>query len=554
MTDKEGFKTILHSLSDGLVVADQEERIVLMNPAAEEMLGVASAATVGLSVRSLIPEDSLHFRLNALLQGEKDQNTFDIHWQGEGGLSQFFRVRLSAYPQKSRRLKGVILLLEDVTREHELDRMKNAFLATAAHELRTPLTSVLGYVELLQESEHLTAEQKSEFLGYIAEKGEWLSHLVDNLLDLGRMESGQPLNLERTSWNLRELLEYSVDPFRKAGANHRFIVEAPPHSIVVSADRSRVLQVLENLLTNAIKYSPRGGAIRVRAVAGEGEVLISVTDEGIGMTQEQVEKVFDRFYRADTSTTAVGGIGLGMSIAKGIVEAHGGTIRVESAPGRGTTVSFTLPWLGTEALSPHDQAQIMERRQEAEPEEKGSIRSEPGPVISEVEPEMRRVERLTEVVQRLSRARGLEQVMAIVRRAVRELTGADGATFILREGEFSYYAAEDAISPLFVGKRFPLDQCIGGWTILHNAPALVEDISADDRIPKEAYTSTFVRSLTTVPIGTTAPVAAIGAYWAIPHVTSETELQLLKMLANTTALVMEKIQSQEELERSGRNE
>lgn len=553
MTGKEGFKTILSSLSDGLVVADRKERIVFINPTAEKMLDIATPAAVGLLVRSLIPGDSLHSRLDALLRGEEGQNTFDIQWQRGGCLSEFFRVRLSAYPQKGRRLKGVILLLENVTREHELDRMKNEFLATAAHELRTPLTSVLGYAELLQQSEHLTAEERSEFLDYIRERGEWLSHLVDNLLDLGRMESGQPLSFERTSWNLRELLENSIDPYRKAGLHHRFIVEAPTHSVIVSADRSRVLQVLENLLSNAIKYSPHGGTIRVRAVAGDGDVLISVTDEGIGMTEEQVEKIFDRFYRADTSTTAVGGIGLGMSIAKGIVEAHGGIIRVDSAPGRGTTVSFNLPQLGSEALSSGDQARIMERQQDSEQEEKRIIGAKPSPVLTGIGPAMQRVERLTEIVQRLSKARGLEQVMAIVRRAVRELTGADGATFILREGEFSYYAAEDAISPLFVGKRFPLDQCIGGWTILHNAPALVDDISADDRIPKEAYTSTFVRSLTTVPIGTRAPLAAIGAYWAIPHVTSETELQFMKLLANTTAIVMEKLQLQEELERAGRN-
>jgi signal transduction histidine kinase/DNA-binding NarL/FixJ family response regulator len=169
--------------------------------------------------------------------------------------------------------------------------------------------------------------------------------------------------------------------------------------------------------------------------------------------------------------------------------------------------------------------------------------------IEHLERRTRGMARLVEAVQALSLARDLESIMAIVRRAARELTGADGASFVLRDGELCHYADEDAISPLWKGQRFPMSACISGWTMQHRQPAVIEDIYADSRIPADAYRPTFVKSLVMVPIRTEAPIGAIGNYWARPHRAGAEEVELLQALANTTSVAMENVQLYAGLER-----
>src|SRR5690606_26857093 len=147
---------------------------------------------------------------------------------------------------------------------------------------------------------------------------------------------------------------------------------------------------------------------------------------------------------------------------------------------------------------------------------------------------MAATEHLVDVLQELSQARELDAVMGIVRNAARNLTGADGATFVLRDGDYCHYADENAISPLWKGQRFPLQTCISGWVMLHARPAVIEDIYADPRIPAEAYRPTFVKSLAMVPIRGDKPVGAIGNYWAQRRVPTEDEVAVLQILANST--------------------
>jgi signal transduction histidine kinase len=158
------------------------------------------------------------------------------------------------------------------------------------------------------------------------------------------------------------------------------------------------------------------------------------------------------------------------------------------------------------------------------------------------------MERLVAVVQELSLARDLPALMAIVRRAARELTGADGATFVLREGNSCYYADEDAIEPLWKGMRFPIERCVSGWAMLHREAAIIEDIYADPRVPSDAYRPTFVKSLVMVPIRTVSPVGAIGNYWARKRRASPEEVKLLAALADSTSVAMENIQLYQSLE------
>ena len=157
---------------------------------------------------------------------------------------------------------------------------------------------------------------------------------------------------------------------------------------------------------------------------------------------------------------------------------------------------------------------------------------------------------LIRAVQDLSFARSIGEIQSIVRRVARRLTGADGATFMLRDGDYCLYADEDAISPLWKGQRFPISVCVGGWAMLNRKPVAIEDIYQDDRVPHEAYRATFVKSLALVPIRTLEPVGAIGNYWASSHRPTAEELELLQALADTTAVAMENVQVYEELERA----
>ncbi len=254
-------------------------------------------------------------------------------------------------------LGGTLCMLldsRDITRQKqaeavllEMDRMKSDFISTAAHELRTPLATMLGYTELLAAPDDFggfSDEQRKEFLAEIYLKGETLSRIIDEMLDISRIESGQSIALDCQPHELRALLSKIVQQFQVQSPKHAFRIEFPgKQPEVVDCDLHRITQVLENLLSNAVKYSPRGGTVTARGEIVAAAYVIGIADKGIGMTPEQQARAFDKFYRADSSNTAISGLGLGMSIARQIVEAHGGRIWVESEPGRGTKVSFSLP-------------------------------------------------------------------------------------------------------------------------------------------------------------------------------------------------------------------
>ncbi|OHB33674.1 MAG: hypothetical protein A2X84_03220 [Desulfuromonadaceae bacterium GWC2_58_13] len=224
-----------------------------------------------------------------------------------------------------------------------MDRMKNEFISTAAHELRTPLSIILGFAELLLLERKFSEEQKKDFLQTIVQKAGGLNTLINELLDLNRMESGGIIALNPVRCSINDIVLPLVDQYQKIYPGHRFEIELPPEKFELTIDPVKVGQVLENLLSNAVKYSPNGDLVTLTVGFDSHVYQVTVADKGIGMTPQQVEKIFDKFYRADASNTAIGGFGLGMAIAKQIVEAHGGAIWVESRLGEGTRVSFTLP-------------------------------------------------------------------------------------------------------------------------------------------------------------------------------------------------------------------
>ena len=240
-----------------------------------------------------------------------------------------------------------IVVLNDMTQERQLARVKSEFIATAAHELNTPLTSAMGFAELLINNDHFDRETQKEYLAIIFDKTEILKKIISDLLELSRSESGRKIHLEKEPCNLSVQLQRIVNSYKIEFSERRFQVDwSESGSNQIYCDRVLIGQVLENLLSNALKFSPADTPINVTGKKLDNEVRVSVNNQGDAMTPEQCALAFERFYRVNASSTAVGGLGLGLSIAKGIVEAHDGSIDIVSNSEDGTTVSFTLPRTG----------------------------------------------------------------------------------------------------------------------------------------------------------------------------------------------------------------
>ena len=335
---------ILRSVADGLIVTDMAHRLLLINRPAELLLGLESAQVLKRPLEEVLTSENLKEHLTACHRGLEETATIDFELDAALSATQRdIQARISVMRNREGMKTGLIMLLRDTTRERELDRMKSEFVSTAAHELRTPLTSIMGFSELLQQKDIIGPELQDECLGYIHRNAEVLQEIIDDLFILSRFQAGETVQMEQVPCNLEERLANLIEQYRARSAIHHFMFNLPHPMPPMVIDCDKVLQVLENLLSNAVKFSPDGGLIRVEGVL-KGRVLqLTVRDQGIGMTKAQLARIFDKFYRADASNTAAPGLGLGMALAKSIIEAHGGTIQAASRPGEGTAISFTLP-------------------------------------------------------------------------------------------------------------------------------------------------------------------------------------------------------------------
>jgi signal transduction histidine kinase len=252
---------------------------------------------------------------------------------------------------------GRIFVLRDVTRETEAERMRSALLATVSHELRSPLTAISGYTDTLLQDGPWDDRTQREFLEVIALSASRLSGLVDNLLDAATLDAGV-LSLQREPVRVERIAERVLAQRRLLATNWTLHLETRPGLPLADADPIRVEQVLANLVDNAIKYSPKGGPIRVRLWPTAAGVGVSVTDRGNGIPSEAIDHLFERFYRVDGAAAGTKGAGLGLFICKSLVEAHGGRISVESTPGVGSTFTFTLPALAEYADAVADRSGV----------------------------------------------------------------------------------------------------------------------------------------------------------------------------------------------------
>jgi PAS domain S-box-containing protein len=335
---------IVKSVADGLIVTDRYNRVILMNRTAEDLLGVRLSEVIDRPIDFAIQDETLRERVRSTLEKKKEGYEFDFELPSEDPKHPLImRARTSVITDREGKQTGIVTIIHDVTHEREVDRMKTEFISTAAHELRTPLTSIQGFSEIMLTRTDITDEEKKRFLSYINKQSVSLTMIVSDLLDIARIESGRGFTLNKIPFDICDTIEQVVPYFKENAPEHRFEVVSPGDPIEVHADKQKIEQVLKNLLGNAVKYSAKGGLIRVTSTVSASQCEIAVEDHGIGMSPEQVKKVFDKFYRVDASNTAIEGTGLGMTIVKYIVEAHGGKIWVESEVGKGTKVSFTIP-------------------------------------------------------------------------------------------------------------------------------------------------------------------------------------------------------------------
>ena len=343
--ERDRVAAIVSNMADGVLLTDRERRIVFLNPAAAAMFGVDAKDAEGQPISEALPHPTLLEQLADELP-EVTARIPRIH------LDQPRRLVLSPRTVwltdgEGGRI-GAVTVVSDITLLEELSEMKTEFVSLVSHELRTPLTSIMGFAQTLTgDAGRIGPEEREEFLGIIEQESNRLLVMINDLLDISRMEAGRTLTINYGQVDLLRLAEHVVRFQQVTTTAHRFLFEFPEGGISVEADRDKVEQIVTNLVSNAIKYSPRGGDVVVGASgpadAGE-EVVLFVRDQGLGMDAEQIAQLFQRYQRVDRDAIkGIRGTGLGLYLVRGLVEAHGGRIWAESEPGRGSTFYFSLP-------------------------------------------------------------------------------------------------------------------------------------------------------------------------------------------------------------------
>ncbi len=341
---KDRIDTILKSVADGLIVTKTDGTVALMNRAAESLLGIDFHDVKDKPISHSIDDIDLRKKIALNMRNPNPNKSFDIPTIDPVKHKQrILRAKNSLIIDNFGQKRGVVTTLRDVTREREVDRLKTEFISTAAHQLRTPLTSILGFSELLHTDETIEEEEKGVFLRYINEQAHKLAKIIDELLDISRIESGRGFKLTVSDMTAPDFVMELAPVLRQTYKDQRFAFTKQGESVGFSGDKGKLEQAIFNIVDNSVKYSNSGEKIHILCETGPDSFSVTVTDEGFGMTQDQIEHVFDKFYRGDASDSAIDGVGLGMTIVKSIVDAHNGAISIKSKLGKGSTVSFTVP-------------------------------------------------------------------------------------------------------------------------------------------------------------------------------------------------------------------
>ncbi|MFD1319072.1 cell wall metabolism sensor histidine kinase WalK [Loigolactobacillus zhaoyuanensis] len=348
--------SVLSHMTDGVISTDRRGNVIIINEAAAELLNLNDEAVIGQSILKILKIESDH-TIRDLLE---NQTELMLDFSGaEHNL--ILHAEFSLIQRETGFISGIVCVLHDVTEQQKNERERRQFVSNVSHELRTPLTSMRSYLEALTDGAWQDPEVAPDFLHVTQEETERMIRMINDLLSLSRMDSGT-VKLDMELVNLNELFSYTLDRFdmmiksdANSGDNNRtennttkkysLKREFTKRDLWVEIDTDKFMQVVDNIINNAIKYSPDGGVITCRLLETNNHVILSISDQGLGIPRKDLPHVFDRFYRVDKARSrAQGGTGLGLAISKEVVERLNGRIWVDSKEGKGSTFYISLPY------------------------------------------------------------------------------------------------------------------------------------------------------------------------------------------------------------------
>ena len=348
-TERRKLATIIESMMDGIITTDNNGRIILINTSAEDMLGGRNDEIfIGKDVLKILNiteyesiEEILEAEDSLLVNASKSDEELLLRAE----ISKIEKEDKEDLTQMSTELEGYIIVLYDVTDQERQEKERREFVSTVSHELRTPLTTMNSYIEALEEGVLEDKELAPQFIDTIHKETTRMIRMVNELMQLGKMDIKEE-HYEKEFIDINKMLEQITDRFALTHPEKNFIKHIPKSPIFVEGDQDKLTQVFDNIVNNAIKYSPNGKniTVRIRQNYHHNRVSISIKDEGVGIPLVHIDKIFNRFYRVDKSRQrSMGGTGLGLALAKTIVDAHKGRIWAQSREGYGSIIFVTLP-------------------------------------------------------------------------------------------------------------------------------------------------------------------------------------------------------------------
>jgi PAS domain S-box-containing protein len=358
--ERKRLAAIVQNSADGVMILDSKLTIVSFNRALERMTAWKAEDAIGHNQDEVITwkrVDKGDLR-QALARGwpygaedgpNADASGETVYVEGDllrrDGLVLSIGIRYAPLLNADGELTNVIANVRDITNFRQAQEMQNIFISTVSHELKTPVALIKGHAATLRRDDVVwDADVVRDYSGVIEEEADRLTGLIENLLTASKLQAHATMQLNLDDVRLDHLIEHAVERFRTQTKIHEFRLEFPPDFPTVQGDAVQLRQVIDNLLSNAIKYSPDSGEIRVGGCSDDHSVSVYVRDQGVGLTEAEQARIFERFYRVDGALSRkTQGTGLGLYLSKAIVEAHGGTMRVDSEPGKGSTFTITLP-------------------------------------------------------------------------------------------------------------------------------------------------------------------------------------------------------------------
>jgi two-component system phosphate regulon sensor histidine kinase PhoR len=326
---------------EGIMLTNERGEILLLNPSIRKLFFIDSSPE-GRKPLEVIRNNAIQEIVDRVLHENREVITQEVSIS----IPEQKTIMINGVPiVKDNVIEGAVFVFHDITELKRLEEIRKDFVANVSHELRTPISSIKGYAETLLDGKADNEDTVKEFLSIIYQDSNRLANLIDDLLDLSKIESGK-MKLEFEPLEILPIVNRCVNVLRKSAKDKSLSVklDIPANLLKVLGDHKRLSQVFLNLLDNAIKYTPEGGSITVNATSKENIVQVDISDTGIGISEKDMPRIFERFYRVDKARSReLGGTGLGLSIVKHIIQAHNGQIWVQSMLSRGSTFSFTIP-------------------------------------------------------------------------------------------------------------------------------------------------------------------------------------------------------------------